>query len=83
MDVEPLLDRLRGKNRKYSRENLGFALDAILNRNMTVTQASREYNIKRTSIQFYLKKLGLRKNARNWEIRCFVYLYILLIRIYY
>ncbi|KAJ8924947.1 hypothetical protein NQ315_001111 [Exocentrus adspersus] len=59
-DIKPLSDQLRGRFRKYSRKSISGALDAILNRGVTVTQASFDYQIKRTSLQHYLKKLNIK-----------------------
>lgn len=59
-DVENCWNQLEDRARKYSRESICSALDAILNRGMTVTQASYETGIKRTSLQHYLKKLHIK-----------------------
>lgn len=59
-EIEPLLRVLQGSIRKYSRISLRNALDAILNRGLTVTKASYLYGIKRTSLQHYLKKLNIK-----------------------
>lgn len=59
-EIDPLLDRLQGSVRKYTRASVKCALDAILNRGVTVTQASYVYGIKRTSLQHYLKKLNIK-----------------------
>lgn len=59
-EIDPLLDLLQGSMRKYTRASLKKALDAILNRGVTVTQASYSFGIKRTSLQHYLKKLNIK-----------------------
>lgn len=59
-EIDPLLDLLQGSMRKYTRASLKNALDAILNRGVTVTQASYSFGIKRTSLQHYLKKLNIK-----------------------
>lgn len=59
-EIDPLANILEGSIRKYSRQSIKLALDAILNRGETVTQASIDYGIKRTSLQHYLKKLNIK-----------------------
>lgn len=59
-EIDPLLDLLQGSVRKYTRASMKNALDAILNRGVTVTQASIAFGIKRTSLQHYLKKLNIK-----------------------
>lgn len=59
-EIDPLLDLLQGSVRKYTRASMKRALDAILNRGVSVTQASYSYGIKRTSLQHYLKKLNIK-----------------------
>lgn len=59
-EIEPLANILEGHIRKYSRQSIKMALDAILNRGETVTQASINFGIKRTSLQHYLKKLNIK-----------------------
>jgi hypothetical protein len=59
-EIEPLANLLEGRIRKYSRHSVQMALDAILNRGETVTQASIDFGIKRTSLQHYLKKLNIK-----------------------
>lgn len=59
-NVEPLLDIISGSLRKYSRATVSCALDAVLNQNVTITQASLNFGIKRTSLQHYLKKLRIK-----------------------
>lgn len=59
-EIDPLAKLLEGSIRKYSRQSIKLALDAILNRGETVTQASIDYGIKRTSLQHYLKKLNIK-----------------------
>lgn len=59
-EIDPLLDLLQGSMRKYTRTSLKNALDAILNRGVSVTQASYSFGIKRTSLQHYLKKLNIK-----------------------
>lgn len=59
-EIEPLANKLEGSIRKYSRHSVHKALDAILNRGETVTQASIDFGIKRTSLQHYLKKLNIK-----------------------
>ncbi|RZB39194.1 BTB domain containing protein [Asbolus verrucosus] len=59
-EIEPLATMLEGSIRKYSRQSVKLALDAILNRGETVTQASIDFGIKRTSLQHYLKKLNIK-----------------------
>lgn len=60
VEIEPLLELLRGSVRKYSKASIRSALDAVLNRGITVTKASYIYGIKRTSLQHYLKKLNIK-----------------------
>lgn len=61
VDVAGLLIKLRGnfRSRKYSDQAVYMALDSILNRGMSVSRASIDFGIKRTSLQFYLKKLNI------------------------
>lgn len=59
-EIEPLLDVLQCSMRKYTRASVKSALDAILNKGVTVTKASYIYGIKRTSLQHYLKKLNIK-----------------------
>lgn len=59
-EIDPLLDVLQGSVRKYTRASMKNALDAILNRGASVTQASHAFGIKRTSLQHYLKKLNIK-----------------------
>lgn len=59
-EIDPLLDLLQGSVRKYTRASMKNALDAILNRGASVTQASYTFGIKRTSLQHYLKKLNIK-----------------------
>lgn len=59
-EIDPLLDVLQVSMRKYTRASLKNALDAILNKGVTVTQASYSFGIKRTSLQHYLKKLNIK-----------------------
>lgn len=59
-EIEPLLETLQGSIRKYTRTSVRLALDAILNKGITVTKASYLYGIKRTSLQHYLKKLNIK-----------------------
>lgn len=61
VDVAGLLIKLRGsfRSRKYSDHTVYMALDSILNRGMSVSRASIDFGIKRTSLQFYLKKLNI------------------------
>lgn len=59
-EIEPLVDQLQGSMRKYTKASLIKALDAILNRGVTVTKASYVFGIKRTTLQHYLKKLNIK-----------------------
>lgn len=59
-EIDPLLDVLQSSMRKYTRASVRSALDAILNKGVTVTKASYVYGIKRTSLQHYLKKLNIK-----------------------
>lgn len=65
--VDGLLRSLAGDVmfRKYSVDNVTRALEAVLKQGSTVSQASVMFGIKRSTLQFYLKKLNivLKKSA--------------------
>lgn len=60
IDLEPMLEQVQFPFRKYNKDTVKFALDAILNDGISVTQASIIYGIKRTSLQHYLKRLNIK-----------------------
>ncbi|XP_066991965.1 longitudinals lacking protein, isoforms H/M/V isoform X21 [Anabrus simplex] len=59
--VDCLLRSLAGDVmfRKYSVHNVTQALEAVLKKGSTVSQASIRFGIKRSTLQFYLKKLNI------------------------
>lgn len=63
VDIASLVAKLRGnfrsRRRGYSDEAIYHALDSILNCGVSVSRASQNFGIKRTSLQFYLKKLNI------------------------
>ncbi|XP_063228478.1 longitudinals lacking protein, isoforms H/M/V-like isoform X35 [Bacillus rossius redtenbacheri] len=59
--VDSLLRSLAGDVmfRKYSVQHVMQALEAVLKRGSTVSHASLQFGIKRSTLQFYLKKLNI------------------------
>ena len=59
--VDTLLRSLAGDVmfRKYSVQNVTRALEAVLKQGITVSEASLRFGIKRSTLQFYLKKLNV------------------------
>lgn len=60
-DVAPFAAEISCRVRKYSQEMIHMALHGIVNEGLTVTQASINFGIKRTSLQHYLKQLKINK----------------------
>lgn len=69
--VDTLLRSLAGDVmfRKYSVQNVTRALEAVLKQGMTVSEASLRFGIKRSTLQFYLKKLNvvMRKSTVRFQ----------------
>ena len=55
--------------RKYSVQNVTRALEAVLKQGMTVSESSLRFGIKRSTLQFYLKKLNvvMRKSSVRFK----------------
>lgn len=66
-DIEPLAEGL--PLRKYSKPAVEMALHSILNLGLSVTQASIDFKIKRTTLQHYLKRLNIKMNYNTRKSR--------------